>query len=76
MKKLTFGTPEKLKPSVFCKGFNYVEKSISYPIAVGESGRDVYLPQGGWRDYFTKEPVESGWHHIETDGILVYERMD
>ena len=32
MKKLTFGTPEKLKPSVFCKGFNYVEKSISYPI--------------------------------------------
>ena len=32
MKKLTFGTPEKLKPSVFCKGFHYQEKPVAYPV--------------------------------------------
>ena len=31
MKKITLGTPEKLVPSVFCKGFNYVETNVSYP---------------------------------------------
>ena len=54
----------------------FCEKLLVAPIAVGESGRDVYLPPCGWRDYFTKEPVESGWHHVETNGIPVYERMD
>ncbi len=32
MKKLTFGTPEKLVPSVFCKGFNYTETCVDYPV--------------------------------------------
>ena len=54
----------------------FCEKLLVAPIAAGESGRDVYLPPCGWRDYFTKEPVESGWHHVETNGIPVYERMD
>ncbi len=31
MKKYTLGTPEKLVPSFFCKGFNYVETRVSYP---------------------------------------------
>jgi alpha-D-xyloside xylohydrolase len=44
------------------------------PIAAGESGRDVYLPEGNWRDWFTKEPVASGKFHVETEGIPVYER--
>lgn len=30
MKKFTFGTPEKLVPSAFCKGFDYVETDVSY----------------------------------------------
>lgn len=106
MKKLTFGTPEQLKPMLaeaFTKYHNegvapvralvsdftsdtktyaiddeylFCEKLLVAPIAAGESGRDVYLPPCGWRDYFTKEPIESGWHHIETNGIPVYERMD
>ena len=54
----------------------FCEKLLVAPIAAGESGRDFYLPPCGWRDYFTKEPIESGWHHIETNGIPVYERMD
>lgn len=32
MKKLTFGTPEKLVPSVFCENFNYTETPIQYDI--------------------------------------------
>ena len=31
MKKLTFGTPETLVPSVFCDGFHYEERPITYP---------------------------------------------
>jgi len=32
MKKLTFGTPEELVPSKFCKNFNYAETSINFDI--------------------------------------------
>ena len=30
MKKFRFGTPEKIVPSNFCKGFNYEETSVKY----------------------------------------------
>lgn len=30
MKKLTFGTPEKIVPSIYCKNFNYTETPIKY----------------------------------------------
>lgn len=30
MKKITFGTPEKIVPSLFCKGLNYTESDIAY----------------------------------------------
>lgn len=33
MKKYTFGTPEELVPSVFCKNFNYVETPVSYSVS-------------------------------------------
>lgn len=32
MKKITFGTPEKIVPSHFCRGFSYEETPIAYPI--------------------------------------------
>ena len=32
MKKFTFGTPEEFVPSKFCKGFNYIETEIKYPM--------------------------------------------
>ena len=32
MKKITFGMPESIVPSVFCKGFSYKEKSVQYHI--------------------------------------------
>ena len=33
MKKFTFGTPETLVPSRFCKDFRYSETPVSYPAA-------------------------------------------
>jgi len=33
MKKLTFGTPEELVPSMFCKKFSYSEKEINYDVS-------------------------------------------
>ncbi len=32
MIKITFGTPEKYVPSIFCKNFNYTETKVSYPV--------------------------------------------
>lgn len=34
MKKITYGSPEALTPSKFCKDFSYTEKEISYPTAL------------------------------------------
>ena len=33
MKRIRFGEPEKLVPSVFCKNFNYTESNIDYPLS-------------------------------------------
>lgn len=42
------------------------------PIAAGETKREVYLPKGKWKNYFTGEPVESGRFEVETESIPVY----
>lgn len=44
------------------------------PILVGQHEREVYLPHGNWRDYFTKEPVRSGKFTVSTNSIPVYEK--
>ena len=33
MQKITFGTPEALVPSRFCKDFRYTETPVSYPLS-------------------------------------------
>lgn len=47
------------------------------PIAWGTGDeRDVYLPVAEkWSDYFTGEPVESGWRKVKTTGVPVYRKM-
>ena len=39
--------------------------------------RDVYLPiDAKWVNYYTDEPVESGWTHIQTKDIPIFRRVD
>jgi len=63
-------------PNVYNIDDQYVfcDQLVVAPIAAGETGRDVYLPAGEWVDFFTKEPVQSGTFHVETDFIPVYEK--
>ena len=56
---------------------NFPEKQVvCYKTIDGvELSADVYLPEGKWVDYFTREPVESGHFHVETEGIPGYEKV-
>ncbi|MCR5484751.1 MAG: glycoside hydrolase [Clostridiales bacterium] len=44
------------------------------PIAPGEKGREVYLPEGNWIDYHTRERVRCGRFEVETANIPVFEK--
>lgn len=51
-------------------------KLVVAPLTAESDTRKVYLPEGTWRDYFTKEPVASGWFEVTTENIPVYEKAD
>lgn len=53
---------------VFC------DNLIVAPLTAESDTRKVYLPEGNWRDYWTKESVESGWFEVTTENIPVYEK--
>ncbi len=54
----------------------FCDKLIVAPMTEGDKGtRNVYLPDGNWVDYFTKEPVKSGHFTVTTENIPVYERV-
>ncbi len=53
----------------------FCDNLIVAPISVGNAEREVYLPDGKWVDYFTKEPVSSGYFTVKTDFIPVYEKV-
>lgn len=44
------------------------------PLTEESDERDVYLPEGRWRDFWTKEEVASGWIHVKTENIPVFEK--
>lgn len=52
MKKITLGTPEKLVPSIFCKGFNYTETEVSYPAS-------NFVTKQTPRGFLIEFPIES-----------------
>jgi alpha-glucosidase (family GH31 glycosyl hydrolase) len=49
---------------------------IVAPMTADEDIRKVYLPKGNWRDYWTKEVVNSGWFTVQTDNIPVFEKIE
>jgi alpha-D-xyloside xylohydrolase len=54
---------------VFC------DNLIVAPLTAESDTRKVNLPVGKWIDYWTKEPVESGWFEVTTENIPVYEKV-
>lgn len=53
----------------------FCDSLLVAPIPAGQTGRNVYLPQGQWRNFFTHEVVPAGHFTVETDGIPVYEKQ-
>ncbi len=51
------------------------EDLLVAPMTADEEVRKVYLPDGMWQDYWTGEPVSSGWHKTDTDKIPVYRKV-
>ncbi len=54
---------------IFCDGL------IVCPMPLEADEREVYLPEGNWRDFWTKEKVESGRFTVKTDNIPVFEKI-
>lgn len=51
------------------------EDLLVAPAFLGENKREIYLPKGRWRDYFTGEIVEYGKQAITSDKIAVFEKI-
>ncbi len=54
----------------------FCDSLLVAPMTAEERSRRVYVPEGDWRDYWTKEPVENGWIEVETSKIPVFEKCD
>lgn len=54
----------------------FTDRLLVAPMSAEQDERTVYLPQGEWVDFFTREPVQSGKFIFRGDGIPVYEKMN
>ena len=52
----------------------FCDNLIVAPLTEESDERKVYLPEGNYRDYWTKEPVPSGWFTVNTENIPVFEK--
>ena len=53
----------------------FCDRLIVAPLTAESDTRDVYLPEGNWVDWYTKQPVSSGWFTVTTESIPVYEKL-
>ncbi|MBO5099258.1 MAG: glycoside hydrolase, partial [Clostridia bacterium] len=52
----------------------FCDNLIVAPLTEKSDERKVYLPEGNFRDFWTKEPAPSGWFTVNTENIPVYEK--
>ncbi len=55
------------------------DRVLVAPLVAGMTGRDLYLPRGAWRDFFTGERYEGGRSHhfdVPLDRMLVFVKDD
>ena len=53
----------------------FCDNLIVAPLTAKSDTRTVYLPEGQWRDYWTKEEVKSGYFEVTTENIPVFEEI-
>lgn len=53
----------------------FCDSLIVAPLTSESDERKVYLPEGKWRDYWTKETVDNGWFEIKSNTIPVFEKI-
>ena len=53
----------------------FCDNLIVAPMTAEEDIRKVYLPEGKWVDYWTKEPASCGWFNVTTENIPVFEKI-
>lgn len=53
----------------------FCDTMLVAPLTEESDERDVYLPNGRWRDFWTKDEVKSGWIHVNTENIPVFEKI-
>lgn len=52
----------------------FCDNLIVAPLTSKSDTRMVYLPEGRWHDYWTKQQVSCGWFEVTTEKIPVYEK--
>ncbi len=52
----------------------FCDDLIVCPIMNDKDEREVYLPKGNWRDFWTKEKVNSGRFTVKSENIPVFEK--
>lgn len=53
----------------------FCDSLLVAPMTAESDSRSVYLPEGKWRDYWTKREAGPGWITVETDKIPVFEKI-
>ncbi len=53
----------------------FCDDLIVCPMGLDSDEREVYLPEGRWRDFFTREEVTPGRFTVKTEGIPVFEKF-
>lgn len=53
----------------------FCDSIVVAPLTAESDTRRIYLPEGNWRDYWTKKSVRSGWFTVTTPNIPVYEKL-
>ena len=53
----------------------FCDDLIVAPMTAEQERRMVYLPDGEWVDYWSRNAVKPGWFEVKTENIPVFEKV-